>query len=73
MIKLGRDILQFIEAPHFYIGIEGKVFGTRRESRAERSSDHILVNCEFVLVDDFRPRHSSRLGIQLDRRFAYKI
>ena len=73
MIRPGRDILQFIGAPHIYIGIEGKVFGTRRESRAERSSDHILVNCEFVLVDDFRPRHSFKPGIQLYRRFAYKI
>jgi hypothetical protein len=48
MIRPGRDILQLIGAPHIYIGITGEVFCTRRESKAERSSDHILVNCEFA-------------------------
>ncbi len=50
MIRPGRDILQLIGTPHVSIGIEGKVFGARQESRAERSSDHILVNGEFMLV-----------------------
>jgi hypothetical protein len=37
MIRPGRDILQFIEAPHVDIGIEGRVFGGLQESRAKNA------------------------------------